>query len=107
LAARAGRRLRRTEALPECVRELGSKQHNLRRIIDPYQKDYEAAESAERGRDAGAPQIPTQQELADDEQHGRNRAAKPDVLPVDLAIGQIAEQEGEKYGDNRCRDRKI
>src|SRR5690606_10296953 len=67
--------------------ELGPKEEDLRRVVDPDQQHHQRAGRAVGGAKALPPQIEAQQLLTDDKEQGRDKRAQPYIAPGDPHIG--------------------
>src|SRR5262245_49961539 len=65
----------------EDAREVGAKKEDLRRIIDPDQKDYERPGGSVSGAQRRSSDIQSNQKFSDREQRRGHCRADPDVVP--------------------------
>jgi hypothetical protein len=85
------------------LRELGPEEQDLRRVVDPQQDRRKRSGGAEHLRRA-ALDVEREGDLADLEQHGRQRRAEPHVPPLDLRVGQQPKDHREQHRHHAERD---
>jgi hypothetical protein len=79
-------------------RELGTQQEDLSRVKDPYQNDDERARGPVGGRHITTSNVKANQMLADREEQGGYRPAKPNLFPCHWVIREYFEHHGEEHG---------
>jgi len=87
--------------------ELGAQQEDLGRVKHPYQNDDKRARSPIGGRHITASDVKANQMLADREQQGSHRPAKPNLFPSHWVIREYFEHHGEEHGRETKRQREV
>src|SRR5450755_2275765 len=75
--------------------ELGSKEKNHRRIVDPNNDHDQRSGSAIGRTDSNLAQVKPNEEFPDREQQGRNGRSDPNIFPSDLRFRHVPEDKGE------------
>lgn len=82
--------------------ESRTEQHDLRGIVDPNQVHHDELRRLKLPAD-----VPGDRELAEIEEDGGGKAAAPGVAPIQWAVREPAEEDGEQYGEHTKGDDEI
>ena len=94
----ADSRLEPSSPMTSCVgtREFRTEQHNLRRVIDPYQQRGQRCGRPERALETLFANVNANQEFSDFEEHSRCDCSYPHVAPFDIGVRKPLEHHGKE-----------